>query len=221
MRSAGAKTRAADPRPAATRAAIYTAVNQLVREPDVEITVNTIARRAGISRSAFYAQFSGLDALTIAMLVDAFRDLGADDAHEDGAGDVPGGRRGTLTRAALRRLVAHVAARQAFYRASLDWRVTSRAREVVVDTLAAQVRAATAAAAPAGVDADDVARFTAGGIMSLLIDWVRDPRVQWEQDGQIDVLVGRLLAVLPAWLLAPADHPILLRDDAEFARTAR
>ena len=45
--------RAPDPRPARTRAAIFTAAREL-SAADGEVTVNALAKRAGVSRAAFY-----------------------------------------------------------------------------------------------------------------------------------------------------------------------
>lgn len=66
-------TRAPDPRPARTRAAIKDAVARLAERPGNDMTVNAITREAGVSRSAFYDQFSDLDALAIDMLAEVFR----------------------------------------------------------------------------------------------------------------------------------------------------
>ena len=59
--------RAQDPRPARTRAAIFAAARDLT-SADGEVTVNALAKRAGVSRAAFYSHFSGLDDLMGAML---------------------------------------------------------------------------------------------------------------------------------------------------------
>ena len=65
--------RAPDPRPARTRAAIFTAARELSAD-DGEVTVNALAKRAGVSRAAFYSHFSGLDDLLAfcAKMIEAF-----------------------------------------------------------------------------------------------------------------------------------------------------
>ncbi|WP_341854417.1 helix-turn-helix domain-containing protein [Brachybacterium sp. GPGPB12] len=63
--------RAPDPRPARTRAAIFTAARELSAD-DGEVTVNALAKRAGVSRAAFYSHFTGLDDLLGAMLQEMF-----------------------------------------------------------------------------------------------------------------------------------------------------
>ncbi|WP_175473736.1 TetR-like C-terminal domain-containing protein [Curtobacterium sp. MCBA15_013] len=198
--------RAIDPRPARTRAAIIAATEHLVAaDRTAEVSVNAIVRTAGVSRSAFYAQFSDLDELAVAMLVDAFREIGLDDLRAraedlagDGAGSAGDARR-RLAAASNRRLVEHIAARYPFYRASLDWRLSGRVHETVVSAYADQVAATMRVLddrVPAGVGSDDMARFIAGGAIALLTAWLRDDAPE-----QQDRIVERLLAVMPDWLV--------------------
>lgn len=189
--------RATDPRPARTRAAIIAATEHLVAaDRTAEVSVNAIVRTAGVSRSAFYAQFSDLDELAVAMLVDAFREIGLDDVHARTA--VADDRR-RLATASNQRLVAHIAARYAFYRASLDWRLSGRVHETVIAAYADQVTATMRALGdrvPAGTDPVDTARFIAGGAIALLTAWLRQ-----EAPEQQERIVQRLLAVMPEWLV--------------------
>ena len=193
--------RATDPRPARTRAAIMAAVPRLIADPAAsgEISVNAIARAAGVSRSAFYAQFSDLDELAVALLVDAFRDIGLDDvdARHDPRADAR-----TLARESSRRLVAHIDERRTFYRASLDWRLSGRVHESVVHAYAQQVLATIAVldgGAPPDVVPEDAARFIAGGAIAMLTAWLRD-----EAPGGRDTMADRLVAVMPNWLVGTA-----------------
>lgn len=189
-------TRAIDPRPARTRAAIYAAVESLATGPDGDVTVNGIVRVAGVSRGAFYSQFSDLDDLAVSMLVDAFRDIGVDDVRARLARD---GDPRTLARRSIERLVGHIGDRSAFYRASLEWRLSSRVHETVVAAFAAQVFATMQVlgdGVPSDADHEDIAKFIAGGAVTILAAWLReDPPSQRER------LVQRLLAVMPAWLV--------------------
>jgi AcrR family transcriptional regulator len=193
--------RATDPRPARTRAAIVGAVSEVIADPAArgEISVNAIARAAGVSRSAFYAQFSDLDELAVALLVDAFRDIGLDDVD---ARREPGADARTLAQESSRRLVAHIDERRAFYRASLDWRLSGRVHESVVDAYAQQVLATMAvldAGVPPDVVPEDAARFIAGGAIAVLTAWLRD-----EAPGGRDAMADRLVAVMPDWLVGTA-----------------
>lgn len=191
--------RATDPRPARTRAAILDAVEQLVADPAAEISVNAVARAAGVSRSSFYAQFADLDDLAVAMLVDAFRDIGLDDLE---ARTAPEADLRTLARASNRRLVAHIGQRASFYRASLDWRLSGRVHESVVSAYAQQVAATMDALGdrvPGHVVREDAARFVAGGAIALLTAWLRADAPA----GQ-DAMADRLVAVMPDWLVGTA-----------------
>lgn len=191
-----APVRATDPRPARTRAAIVRAVEGLAADASTEITVNAIARAAGVSRSAFYAQFADLDDLAVAMLVDAFRDIGLDDlrARDDHDADLR-----TLAVAANRRMLAHIGSRSAFYRASLDWRLSGRVHESVVAAYAQQVLATIrllGVRVPGTVHAEDTARFIAGGAIAMLTAWLRD-----DAPAEQDAMAERLVAVMPEWLV--------------------
>jgi hypothetical protein len=131
----------------------------------------------------------------MAMLVDAFREIGLDDIRARAAdGD---GHHLAVT--SNRRLVEHLAFRYPFYRASLDWRLSGRVHETVVSACADQVAATMQVLGdrvPAGLDRADTARFIAGGAIALLTAWLRE-----DAPGQQERIVTRLLAVMPNWLV--------------------
>ena len=191
--------RATDPRPARTRAAIIAAVETLVADPETEVSVNAVARAAGVSRSSFYAQFADLDDLAVAMLVDTFRDIGLDDLE---GRKIPDADLRTLARASNRRLVAHIGQRSAFYRASLEWRLSGRVHESVVSAYAQQVLATMAALGdrvPPHVVHEDAARFIAGGAIAMLTGWLRA-----DAPGGQGAMAERLVAAMPEWLVGTA-----------------
>jgi len=191
--------RATDPRPARTRAAIIGAVEKLVADPETEVSVNAVARAAGVSRSSFYAQFADLDDLAVAMLVDTFRDIGLDDLE---GRKIPDADLRTLARASNRRLVAHIGQRSAFYRASLEWRLSGRVHESVVSAYAQQVLATMAVLGdrvPPHVVHEDAARFIAGGAIAMLTAWLRA-----DAPGGQGAMAERLVAAMPEWLVGTA-----------------
>jgi AcrR family transcriptional regulator len=164
------------------------------------VSVNAILRASGVSRSGFYAHFTGLEDLLVGMLSDAFRDIAVTYSTGSHAVDADPAR---SARIAQEQLVAFVSDRRRFLRASLDWPVGSRAHEIIVQAYAHGVRDAIEAretAAPRGVDADDLATFLAGGAVALLTRWIRE-----EDDDSTpkQVVVDRLLAVMPDWLVTP------------------
>jgi AcrR family transcriptional regulator len=186
--------RAADPRPARTRAAIYAAVADLTGEPGQEVSVNAILRASGVSRSGFYAHFSGLDDLLVAMLSDTYHGIAATYSTADPAHPAHAARH------AQEQLVAFISARRAFIRSSLDWPVSSRAHETVTQAYADGIHDAIEArrdAAPAGASIDDLATFIAGGAVAILTKWIREGDDTVPQG----VIVDRLLSVMPAWLI--------------------
>ncbi|MCJ1696255.1 TetR/AcrR family transcriptional regulator [Rathayibacter caricis] len=190
----GSRRKAIDPRPARTRAAIYSAAAELSREPGQDISVNAIIRASGVSRGSFYGHFTGLDDLVVAMLSDAYHEISATYSAA-GTADPEGS-----ARRAHEMLVAFISERRAFLRASLDWPVGSRAHEVIIQAYADGVHDAIVArgdAAPAGVDVDDLAVFIAGGAVAVLTSWIREGDDSVPQS----VMVDRLLAVMPDWIL--------------------
>ncbi|MDQ0642787.1 TetR/AcrR family transcriptional regulator [Microbacterium murale] len=190
----GTPSRAVDPRPARTRASIYAAVAELALEPEQGVSVNAILRMSGVSRSGFYAHFTGLDDLLVAMVTEAYRDIAA--TYKAASVADPAG----AARRAQEQLVAFISERRAFLRASLEWPVGSRAHEVITQAYAEGVRDAIVArgdAAPSGIDLDDMATFIAGGAIAMLTRWIREGDDSVPQS----LLVDRLLAVLPEWLI--------------------
>ena len=187
--------RAVDPRPARTRAAIYAAVESLSRGSE-PVTVNAISKKANVGRTSFYAQFASLDDLAIAMLVDTFHEIGADDVVDRRSRDADARN---IARRAAARLIEHIADRRSFYAASLDWRVTSQVQEALAAAFGDQVRVSMDVMGdrvPAQLNADDAARYIGGGAIALVVGWLRDPNPAPAAE-----MSERLLAVMPDWLV--------------------
>jgi len=187
-------SRAPDPRPARTRAALFGAVERLTLSGS-EITIGSVTRAAGVSRSAFYAQFTGLDDLAAGILTAAFAEI----ARDDLVGRAASAGRTDLARRAALRLLEHIEGRRGFYRASLEWMMTARVHELVVDEYARHVRATATTmpdVVPDGIRVDDVARYVGGGTLALVRGWVEDP-----EPAGVEVMAERLLAVWPDWLV--------------------
>lgn len=182
-------SRAEDPRPARTRAAILAAVESLSSRNDV-ITVSAIVDAAGISRSAFYAQYRDLDALAVAVLSEAF--AGIEQV------DLALRRTRTARETAVTtttQLVEAFSRNRALYAGVLSGR-TTEAHRAVQDAFAAQARGTMLATAPAHLDADIAARYVAGGTLGVLVDWIGS-----EHPEPAERIQQQLLDLLPAWLL--------------------
>lgn len=170
-----------------------------------DLSVNAIAQRAGVSRSTFYLQFADVDSLALSMLVDVFRAVGQDDLS---ARRTPGVDIHALAESSFVRLGEHMESRRVFYRASLEWKLTSRVREELVDAYAEHVLAtidADPGILPPGLDRVDASRFVAGGVLAILAAWLRDEDTTVSAEPRR--LAARLVALMPVWLTGPLPVP--------------
>lgn len=199
--------RAPDPRPARTRAAIFAAARDL-SATDGEITVNALARRAGVSRAAFYSHFSGLDDLVAAMFGSMFelQYTRAEQLIADG-GDMH-----RIVQSAAATMVAYVDRHHAFLRGALEWKFSHSTYLILVKTLSdlhviALERLGDEV--PPSLPIAEAARFYAGGTLDVLIQWLvetgDDARAGVELDSSR--VTAALLRLLPSWYtgLQPED----------------
>jgi AcrR family transcriptional regulator len=194
--------RAADPRPARTRAAILAAVERMPSLPPEQVTVAAIARDAGVSRSAFYTQFTGLADLLSEVLGETAQHLGPDPLTSPAAPTAAGRR--DLVQASLTRLVAHVEGRLTFYRAAYSWKIPLAVHDAAQEAYAEQIRRLIAAVRSSAPDdprvppssaTDLAATFVAGALIAVLTAWLRTDRAIPSAD-----LIDQLLGLLPEWL---------------------
>ena len=179
----------ADPRAARTRQGILAAVARLHSADSGDISVSDIVREAKISRSSFYAHFSSLDDLAVALLRQELASVAAPNPDEpDSAASL---------RESYTRLVQHFAQRESLYSHALGLPLSRRAFDEVIAAYAEQVLAsfdAPASGAPA-IRARLAATYVAGGTVSLLSAWIAD-----HHDISEDELVDQLIDLLPSWL---------------------
>ena len=190
--------RATDPRPARTRAAILRAVEGLALAGS-DVSVNAIARSAGVSRSAFYAQFADLDDLALSILMAQFELIGADDVVLRGQ---PAADEQAIARRAATRLVAHIDQRRSLYRAALDWHVSAQVHDALARGFAERIEESMSAMGdrvPAAHRHSYTARYIGGGALALITDWLRDETPIAPAD-----MARRLLAAMPEWLVGRA-----------------
>lgn len=191
--------RAPDPRPARTRAAIFAAARDLT-VADGEVTVNALAKRAGVSRAAFYSHFSGLDDLMGAMLSQMF-----DHARERGTAYTRQDR--TIhdgVRFGFGMLVAYVERHHTFLRGALDWKFSHRTYMILVDTMTelhAEATTHLGDEVPAHLRSEDVRRAIVGGSLTLCEHWLVSTEQESVDGGVPDAtgLLDSILAVAPAW----------------------
>ncbi|MBF4632986.1 TetR/AcrR family transcriptional regulator [Agreia pratensis] len=179
----------ADPRAARTRQGILSAVARLHSASAGDISVSDIVREAKISRSSFYAHFSSLDDLAVALLRQEFASVAAPNPGEPNPA--------ASLRESYTRLVQHFAQRESLYSHALGLPLSQRAFDEVIAAYAEQVLASFSAptSGAGAIRARLAATYVAGGTVSLLSAWVSD-----HHDISEDELVDELIALLPPWL---------------------
>jgi AcrR family transcriptional regulator len=179
----------ADPRAARTRQVIFAAVARLHASEAGDISVSDIVREAKISRSSFYAHFSSLDDLAVALLRREFSSVDSPGSSDSNPGS---GLREGYTR-----LVHHFSQRESIYSYALGLPLSRRAFDDVIAAYADQVLASfdPPASEADGIRARLAATYVAGGTVSLLSAWVAD-----HHDISAEQLVDELVALLPPWL---------------------
>jgi AcrR family transcriptional regulator len=179
----------ADPRAARTRQGILAAVARLHSADSGDISVSDIVREAKISRSSFYAHFSSLDDLAVALLRQELASVAAPNPDEPDSA--------TSLRESYTRLVQHFAQRESLYSHALGLPLSRRAFDEVIAAYAEQVLASFDAptSKASAIRARLAATYVAGGTVSLLSAWVAD-----HHDISEDELVDQLIDLLPPWL---------------------
>lgn len=191
--------RAPDPRPARTRAAIYAAAREL-SAADGEVTVNALAKRAGVSRAAFYSHFGGLDDLIGAMvheLLDGIR-VEADALLRQGRSVHE------IVQYSAVATSAYVVEHHAFLRGAIDWKFTQRPYMGLVRIYAELFEYAFTQlgdVVPAHLPQRELSHFLAGGYIHVIAAWLLDTAERALAGQELDPreLPTILLRVLPPW----------------------
>lgn len=194
------KARSPDPRPGRTRRAILDAVHSLAAEAVEEITVGDIVARAGISRSAFYVHFSGVDELALSVLSQALDEMSAIDRL---LADPSEATRSDVARTGLSDFIQHVVDNRALYASVLSLPFTYLTYTRFVEALAVHVAKSIQAAGSASDETSVRATSTyfAGGLLAVLRLWLNG-----ELPGTAEDLVEELIALQPpAYLFRIAD----------------
>lgn len=213
--------RAQDPRPARTRAAIFAAARDLT-SADGEVTVNALAKRAGVSRAAFYSHFSGLDDLMGAMLQQMF-----DAAFARGIAFSQ--ERQSLYDAVqfgFGMFVAYVERHHAFLRGALDWKFSHRTFMILVDTMAklhGEAMARLGDQVPVRLRTESAGRSIAGSALALAAQWLVETEQRAAEGESLDAtsLLETVLAFAPGWYtgISPED-PIAAAELLALCRAA-
>ncbi|MGO3885395.1 MAG: TetR/AcrR family transcriptional regulator [Mycetocola sp.] len=175
-----------DPRAERTQSAVFDAIERLALTQPDDISVAQIVRESGISRSTFYAHFSGMEDLAAGYLNRAFRDIGQ-------VGSTVGGS----PLGACRSLLEHMVETVPLYVSVLGLPLRGRAIDRMVEGYAAQFAhiLSQAPSRPETVDPTLFGSYLAGGTIAA----VRQRR-QERRPPPADLVVDEVLAFLPAWL---------------------
>lgn len=166
---------------------MFDAVDRLAqRQPD-DITVAQVVRESGISRSTFYAHFSGMEELAAGYLNRAFRRLGQ--AEQPAVQRAP--------REACRVLIGHMVDTVPLYASVMGLPLRGRAVDRMLEGYAAQFARILdqVPERPPGADPGMLGAYLAGGTLAA----VRRRRRVPEQGPDVE-LVDEVLALLPDWL---------------------
>ena len=191
--------RAQDPRPARTRAAIFAAARDLT-VADGEVTVNALAKRAGVSRAAFYSHFSGLDALMGAMLTQMFdRALERGVAYTRDSGSLHQG-----IRFGFGMLTAYVERHHHFLRGALEWKFSHLTYMSLVEAMTELHGIAVhhlGDEVPEHLRTEDTRRAIVGATLTLCVHWLMDTREEAAVEDALDAsgLLDTILIQAPSW----------------------
>lgn len=191
------QSRSEDPRTRSTRTRIISAFERLSASEE-SVTVNAIVRTAGISRASFYTHFAGVDELALALQQQVIERIGAWQQREPHrqADAAPGDHRESVE-AATRMLVRYFATRRALYAQILSGPSSSRARDELIDAIAAAVEGIAHHSRPQSpvVDLRLQALQVAGALTTLIVRWLRG-----DLECDEESLVRSHLQLQPAWM---------------------
>lgn len=186
-----------DPRAERTRHEIFSAVERLAAGRTASVSVTDIVQAAGISRSSFYAHFASLDELVTALLNAQFEQIGWSGIELRREDCITGAH---AARIGYRRLIAHMVEHYPLYSTVLALPVARSAYDRIVEAYARQLleTVVTVSYLPAGVAAETVTTYVAGGVLTVISSWMRG-----DLDASDDELVEQLVDMLPSWLVEP------------------
>ena len=190
--------RAPDPRPQRTRAAIFTAAQEMGAE-DTDVTVNALAQRAGVSRAAFYSHFSSLDDVMCGIIEQMVEQVMEEEP------EVPEGFTAhQLVCSEIYAMCDYVAEHRAVLRGMLTWKISHRAYGSMVDMFAKLFKYGYRlldSCFPENLPRNETARFHGGGVAEMLVAWLRKSEREAERGRTLSsaVLAESVIRVLPTW----------------------
>ena len=186
-----ARAHSTDPRAERVRDQLQQAALELAHEQPVDqLTVGAIARRASVSRQAFYQHFDDSDDAIGAAVAAAFASAAA------GVGDDPAEQ--------ILGLFDYAGQRRTVYRNIVPSTVSLRAAAAFRAAVTPACRTiAERATSDATVSTDQIERFLVGGFMEVLRSWMEDP-----SPTDLHASGRRALDTVRALLGAGSDAPV-------------
>jgi AcrR family transcriptional regulator len=186
-----------DNRTVRTRSRIIDAFEHL-SETGQSVTVSAIVRSAEISRASFYTHFGSLEDLALALqrrVIERLASWQLRAAH-------PGGESGPADHSetiatSFRRLLSYFEARRGLYAEILGGPAAARARDELIDAIAAAHDDLARHAGRPGSAAEHHLQSLqiAGALTTLITRWLRG-----ELDVDEDAIIASHTALLPAWM---------------------
>ncbi len=184
-------TRAPDPRPARTRAAILAAIEQLGSKGS-EISVSAVVIEAGLSRSSFYSQFKDMGDVAVQLLRELYERPEPPQLSPEGDGSSP---IEILSATAL--LLHEMQERRYLYASVLGSSAAISAQWEVCEILAQGVLRSIGGIVPEHIDSMFAARYIASGYLANIVEWLTS-----ENPVSADVLEQQLRELLPGWVVS-------------------
>ncbi|MDI6024276.1 hypothetical protein QBL02_12065 [Leucobacter sp. UT-8R-CII-1-4] len=186
-KAAPSSTRAPDPRPARTRAAILSAIERLGREGK-ELSVSQVVSEASLSRSSFYSQFTDIGNVAVQL----FREFYEQSSPASELLEQPQ----TLAEATTT-LLTEFNSKRYLYAAVLGSSAAVSAEWEVCEIIANAWTPIIAKQAPTHVSAEFAAVHLASGHLACIVTWLRS-----EKPASFEEIETQLHDMLPAWVEA-------------------
>ena len=182
-------TRAPDPRPARTRAAILAAIERL-GEQGAELSVSQVVAEAGLSRSSFYSQFKDLGDVAVQLVRELYHRPDAADLDPSGKGSPP-----DSILSATGVLLAEFENRRPLYAAVLGSSAAVSAQWEVCEIMAQGALRSIGGLVPEHIDPEFAARHIASGYLANIVEWLCS-----EHPVSTGELESQLREMLPIWV---------------------
>ena len=177
-------TRAPDPRPARTRAAIIAAIERLGQQGK-ELSVSLIVAEAGLSRSSFYSQFNDIGDVAVQLIREHYEQVAAEEVHSPSTANLALATNFLLTEFDRRRYL---------YAAVLGSSADVSAEWAACQIIAGAWLPLVSAKVPPQVQPEFAARYIAAGHLAGVVAWLRS-----EAPAPLEEVETQFVGMLPNW----------------------